>query len=546
MSQSGASAENARVRWLVAGAFASPATGRRFHLTSESFPTELSRAASGLRATVVDRLGAQDTRTVTLSFDKLRAFQLAEVIAAVPELRALQGLRDELSRAGLSSEAGAERVASIVGAGRLSEAVAAALRGTTPDPTPATGPATTSGAELVETLLNPGEPHRPAAASRAVDAFLRAIQPKGSASSATSSSAAVKSARDVVEEVVLLTAKDLLAAEPVARMESAWRGLKWLLDQCPPDAGMAVEVLDVGAGDLTEALEAALAAEPFERPDACFVTDTCDDAARLGRMALLGEHAQVPMVVAVSPSLLGLPVAELTTGLEEARDEVPESWPELRQDESGRWLCVALNRPVVGSESKGTLKRVAFASPAFAVASLLAASFRDTGSFARILGQPGGVRAPTTWEVPAGRDKGTLIPTEVMLPIRAQARLEERGILGLGSGRNADAVLLATAPTVFGGGYTVPLPAQLLTGRIVRFAQWVRDQLPAGSSGEDVSAIFAQAAEVFLFRGATELGQLRGELVTTGDGRAIQVTATVPPEHAGTRFQLAFALPVRR
>ncbi|MBJ6760689.1 type VI secretion system contractile sheath large subunit [Myxococcaceae bacterium JPH2] len=545
MSQSGASAESARVRWLVAGAFASPATGRRFHLTSESFPTELSRAASGLRATVVDRLGAQDTRTVELSFDKLRAFQLSEVISAVPELRALQGLRDELSRAGLSPEAGAERVASIVGAGKLSEAVAAALRGTTPAPTPTAVPTTTSGAELVETLLNPGEPHAPAAASRAVDAFLRAITPKGAAPGATSS-AAVKSAREVVEEAVLLTARDLLAAEPVARMESAWRGLKWLLDQCPPDAGMAVEVLDVAAGALTEALEAALAAEPFERPDACFVTDTCDDAARLGRMALLGEHAQVPMVVAVSPSLLGLPLAELSTGLEEARDEVPESWPELRQDESGRWLCVALNRPVVGSESKGALKRVAFASPAIAVASLLAASFRDTGSFARILGQPGGVRAPTTWEVPAGRDKGTLIPTEVMLPIRAQARLEERGILGLGSGRNADAVLLATAPTVFGGGYTVPLPAQLLTGRIVRFAQWVRDQLPAGSSGEDVSAIFAQAAEVFLFRGATELGQLRGELITTGDGRAIQVTATVPPEHAGTRFQLAFALPMRR
>ncbi|MFY2560727.1 hypothetical protein ACN469_24195 [Corallococcus terminator] len=75
-------------------------------------------------------------------------------------------------------------------------------------------------------------------------------------------------------------------------------------------------------------------------------------------------------------------------------------------------------------------------------------------------------------ELPSGREKGLPIPTEVFLPIRALAKLEEKGVLGLGSGRNADTVLLAGAPTV-------PLPAQVLTGRIVRFATWVRDQLPA-------------------------------------------------------------------
>jgi hypothetical protein len=98
---------------------------------------------------------------------------------------------------------------------------------------------------------------------------------------------------------------------------------------------------------------------------------------------------------------------------------------------------------------------------------------------------------------------------------------------------------------VYGGGYAVPLPAQLLTGRIVRFATWVRDQLPPGSGNEDVAAIFAQAAEVFLFRGATENGQVRAELVSTDDGKGVHVSATVRPEHAGTRFQLAFVLPLR-
>ncbi|MFP2905532.1 type VI secretion system contractile sheath domain-containing protein [Pyxidicoccus sp. 3LFB2] len=551
MSQSGSSAEGARVRWLVAGAFSPAPSGRRFHLTPESFGAELARRATGLRITVADRLGAGDTRTFELSFDKLRSFGLADLVTTVPELRALQALHASLSTSDplrpISAEDAASRVAAITGPGRLPDAVSEALRATvTPLPT-APPPPETSGDELVEALLNRAE-EGPAAASRAVDAFLRAVNPRSPASGSSapaSPATSRKTARDIIEEAMLLTAKDILAAEPVARLESGWRGLKWLLDQSPKSSGLAVEVLDVDRPALLESLQGALAAEPFDRPDAIFVVESNDDVALLGRLAALGERSQVPVVAAVSPSLLGVAAGELSVVLEEERESVSEAWTELRQDESSRWLCAALNRAVVISEGRGVAKRTAFTSPALAVAAMLAASFRDTTAFARIMGQPGGLRAPSTWELPSGRDKGLAIPTELFLPIRAQSRLEERGILGLGSGRNADAVLLAAAPTVYGGGYAVPLPAQLLTGRIVRFATWVRDQLPPGSGNEDVSAIFSQAAEVFLFRGATENGQVRAEIVSTDDGRGVQVSAVVRPEHAGTRFQLAFVLPLR-
>jgi hypothetical protein len=99
-----------------------------------------------------------------------------------------------------------------------------------------------------------------------------------------------------------------------------------------------------------------------------------------------------------------------------------------------------------------------------------------------------------------------------------------------------------------GNAHVMPLPAQLLTGRIVRFALWVRDQLPAGSSAEDLSALFSQAAEVFLFGGATEVGRLKADLVPgEGGNPLIQVEAAVRPEQAGSqRFHLAFSLPLRR
>lgn len=552
MSQSGSSAEGARVRWLVAGAFSPSPSGRRFHVTPESFSTELSRVATGLRVTVPDRLGAGDTRTFELSFDKLRAFGIADLITAVPELRALQALHVDLSASDplrpLTPEEASTRIAVITGPGRLPDAVAEALRATVP-PNPATLPApvptTSSGDELVEAFLQTSDSASPATATRAVDAFLRAINPRTPASAPAAPSPSRKTARDFIEEALFATARDILAAEPVARLESAWRGLRWLLDQCPKSSGIAVEVLDVSRPALLEALQGVLAADPFDRPDAVFVTDACDDVGLLGRLASLGERSQVPVVASVASALLDVSPGDLSVALEEEREKVSDEWNELRQDESSRWLCAVINNVVVASEGKGAAKRACFTSPALGLAAMLSASFRDTGSFARIMAQAGGLRAPSTWQLPSGRDKGLSIPTEHFLPIRAQARLEARGILGLGSGRNADAVLLSSAPTVYGAGYTVPLPAQLLTGRIVRFATWVRDQLPPGSGNDDIAAIFSQAAEVFLFRGATENGQVRAELVSTDDGRGVHVSATVRPEHAGTRFQLAFVLPLR-
>jgi hypothetical protein len=203
---------------------------------------------------------------------------------------------------------------------------------------------------------------------------------------------------------------------------------------------------------------------------------------------------------------------------------------------------------VATSEKRGVLNRASFASPAFAVAAMLSASFQATGSFARITGQGGGLRAPGTWEPASGRDAGSAYPTETFLSIRAQTRLSELGILGVGSGRNTDMMILSVAPMACSNPHVMPLPAQLLTGRIVRFALWVRDQLPAGSSAQDLSTLFSQAAEVFLFGGVSELGRLKADLVPgEGGSQLIQVEAAVRPEQAGSaRFHLAFSLPMRR
>jgi hypothetical protein len=176
------------------------------------------------------------------------------------------------------------------------------------------------------------------------------------------------------------------------------------------------------------------------------------------------------------------------------------------------------------------------------VAALLSASFRDTRTFARLVGPGSGTRAPAVWQ-PKGR---STVATEVGLSLREQERLAAKGVLGVNGWWDSHAVLMTAAPTVYGGRDAVPLPAQLLTGRIVRLAQALAERIPPGASQDQVATVFARAAEAFLATGAKHTCQLQARVVPTGNGgRGAHVRASLRPELAGRPVQLELTVPLR-
>ncbi|WP_232537738.1 type VI secretion system contractile sheath domain-containing protein [Cystobacter fuscus] len=273
----------------------------------------------------------------------------------------------------------------------------------------------------------------------------------------------------LVEEALFTTVRELLQHPLVARLESAWRGLHWLWTQCPASAGMDLEVLDVGPEALVDTLAASLEGPALQRPDACFLLDVGEDPAIPGRLAALGEQAWLPLVMAAPASLGGAGLA----GAQDVRP--PDAWNHLRADESSRWLCATLNPVVMRAERHGEVHDECLASPVLGVAALLAASFRDTHTFARLVGPGSAVRAPAAWQPQEGRGP---VATEACLSLREQQRLASRGLAGVSGWWDSRDVNLAAAPTVYGGRDAAPLPAQLLTGRIVRLAQEVAERLP--------------------------------------------------------------------
>lgn len=538
-----------RVRWLVAGAFTAKPTGRRFTVSPNSFAPTLEAAALKVDATVPDRLGDGAKRSYPVSFASLKAFQASEVIASVPALAGLSALGASLAQTDATKRpdpvTAVARVIELVGDGKLASALKAKLNVTTPAPAPAPAPAAAPASTTLDSLLSADStPVAPPSAGTAVSSFLKAMR---GPSTAATQPAAGRGARDVIEAEVFGTAVDILRSPEGSALESAWRGLKLLVDQCPENAGIGVEVLDVDAAGALDAIRAALPEVPEdEAPDAIFVFDAVDDPARLQELANLGADNDIPVVAGVTSALFGQKDPHAVSArIEDDDGSLPAAWKDLRADEASRWLAVVSNRPVLRTEGTGAARRVVFGSPVAALGAMLSASYHKSGAFARIVGPQGALKAAGSYELPSGRDAGNLVPTETFYSIRAQSRLAELGIIGLGSGRNSDAIILSSMPTARRGDDVVPLSAQVLTGRVVRFARWVLAQLPPGAEEPEVKLLFEQAAAVFLFPTAQEAARLEAQVVTQGEQRSVVLSVSARADLAGIPFHLAFGLPLK-
>lgn len=561
--------DSAHVHWLLLGSLSEQPSGRRFILDLESFAETFKAAGLTAKLDLGPALGAAAAVPVELRFEQLKQYSIAHVLASVPVLGQLRKLADDLggpSSRRPSDEAALAKVVELIGDGPLaaelrkvfspnskpdsqpdSRANSAGDASEQPAPTSEPGPAAEPG--LVDELLASHE-HKQASPKKAVDSFIAAIRGKSSASKPGQAPTPTnRRARELIETAVFGAVSAILGHPAVTEPEALWRGLHLVVKHAPNKSSMLVEVVDVAPEGIAAALRECLDDEPMNRPDAFFCFDRIEDPIRMQELASVAEDMHAPIVLGVGPGLFGVGEAEeLVTALRDAQPDasalLPEAWAELRADEVSRWLAVATNDVVVATEGSGSARRTVLGSPVFALAAMIAASFHHTGGFARILGKDGSLRAPGLREISSGRDAGATIPTAAFLSIRAQTDLAAIGLIGLGSGRNTDMVTLSAVPTVRGSKDAVPLPAQILTGRLVRFGQWVCDQVPAGSTKDEVVKLFKDAASVFLFPGLNAGAELHAGVVEEGGQPAIRLVASVSPRLAGIPFEVGFDLPI--
>ncbi len=536
--------ESGPVRWLVLAAFTPKPTGAAFSATAEGVKSAMEAAQ------IVVPLSKTQS-SANISIPSLRSCTLAGIAASA--LTGLQTILDELSAGDCGLELLPDRIGEIVGQeAELTKAVSALVTSAAASAaaTPAKG-AGKSGApkDVVDAIfakVDSGSTVAPATpAQSAVSAFIGANKkPKGRTGAAPRN--LVKKIKYAVEDAIMTRAAAILASSEVVGIESTWRGLNFLVNQCPTSAGMQVDCVDTTSDKVCKVIRELLDDEQSELPDAIFIAEPTTDIDKIRELAELGEELQVPIVVATEASLFSATnLDEVIAGLDTPYGGLPASWQELVAEEATRWLSLVINQIVVFSEGAGSARRVVLASPVFGVAAMLAASYKDTGDYSRLYGKAGSLAAPASWSLKSGRFSGVAVPTEAFFSAATQSKLANLGVLGMGSARNSELLALNAAPTLRSSQSALPLPSQILAGKVVRFALWARQQVPADASDEEVSALFQEAAHVFLFRGATEGITFQAEAEGQGDERKINIGVDIARTQGQNRFQLAFTLPLR-
>lgn len=529
----------ARAHWLVTGVFSPRPAGRRFVVTRDGFDQALQEAGLDVEVTVADRLGADTSRKYTFSFSSLRSFTLKSIVQSVEPLARLSALQMRLAKP--SERPGLQEVLaeleSTVGKGVLYASIAGEQTDTSNRPL---SQPRERGGDAVDAIFEQAEVGVDQEPKSAIDHFVRATGSKNRSSA--SDAKFFQRAATYIEEAVYTTAADIARSRAASELESSWRGLKFLVDQTPPGKDICIETVDIAPDELSEVLQACLEEQPFDRPDAVFALTPVATLDQLASIADTAEQLSLPCVVSADTALFG--ISDVNATSENRVVSTNESWKTLRQNPSFRWLCVASNPVAVFSEGAGQAKRTVFASPAVAIAAAMTASYRDRGTFAKVTGPEGKLRAPTTRTIPHGRFSGVAAPTQDFYTIDTQRQLAALGIVGFGSSRHSDQLLLTAIPTAYGGPDGVPLPAQLLTGRVVRFAEFVAGELSSDSADQEVADTFASASQALLFPAMDRVAKLAARAVHEHETSWVEVEVKASAQVAMIPFEISFRLPL--
>jgi type VI secretion system protein ImpC len=531
---------------LVAGAEWStgrtPALDLR-RIDAESFDAVMGQLAPSLAIEVNDPFGGggDPPLRIDLLWRGRKSMRPNEIVEQVPALRALVDARrvvEDVAARRLSAEAARAQLLRILPRPGWADTLVrevrpapvvkkpAARAATASEPRPSPNGHGRSGLDALLDMVDvssesgatpPGshpEPER-SEISRVVEAVARSARP------APSARAVVGSAPQRLELAFQNLLDSILRHPEVRRLESAWRGLRLLVEHCDRKAGLEIDVVSAGRDAVTAALQrlgeadverAAIDLVVIDQP----ITALAIDLAYLDEWAGLAGTLLAPLVVAGHPSLLGLDsleqVARSTSALSASDDGRAIALRSVAAREASRWVAIVLNQPLVRAaytpassrlqqppyqEDASDLDAQVFASGGYVVAALCARSHARLRWPTAITGARDGVLGNLPVHTVRDRGEEAAAPLQVVPAEDAVREVARAGLILLTCAPNTDAAVLSRAPMLHRGAAgrgpaTGTLGDQLFVGRFARAVQQVAAAIPAGTpprAAEEVARI---------------------------------------------------------
>ncbi|MFL9900653.1 type VI secretion system contractile sheath large subunit [Paraburkholderia fungorum] len=276
----------------------------------------------------------------------------------------------------------------------------------------------------------------------------------------------------------------IIHSEEFQKVESAWRGLHYLVNNTETDESLKIRVMNVSKGDLHKTLKkykgTAWDQSPFFKklyeeeygqfggePYGALVADyhfdnSGPDVDLLTQMAKISAAAHAPFIAGADPSVM---LMDSWQELANPRDltkifQTPEhaAWRSLRESEDSRYVGLAMPRflarapygaktnPVeefdfeedtAGADSK----KYAWANAAYAMATNINRSFKRYGWCSRIRGIESGGAVENLPVHSFPTDDGGVdmkCPTEIAISDRREAELAKNGFMPLVHKKNSD------------------------------------------------------------------------------------------------------------
>jgi type VI secretion system protein ImpC len=425
---------------------------------------------------------APDAPPLTLRFRELDDFHPDRLVRQVALFDNLRGTRERLKNPSTFKQAAAE----VRGWANLK-----------PPPAPSTPPpdaAPASGEDLLNELIGeaPAEASGVASAYGAADwsAYLaRIVQPHLAPKSDPQQADLVAA----VDEASGVQMRAILHHPAFQAIESAWRGLYFLVRRLDTDANLRLHLLDVakselaadlgGNDDLTasgmykllvEQTVGTPGASPWAVVAGNYMFDQHpSDVELLGRMAKIAAQAGAPFLAGAGPRLLACRSLAATPEPDQWQEPAGlEAWEALRRLPEAAYLGLALPRilqrlpygketsPIEQFEFEEMGKKpdheaFLWGNPAFACVYLLAEAFSRAGWDMR----PGMVQEINGLPLYVNREDEEVLPcAETVLVDRAAAAILNKGIMPIRSVRNQESVILPQFQSIAD-------PAKPLAGR---------------------------------------------------------------------------------
>ncbi len=550
------------LRILVLGDFAPEmpevedwsAASRLLNVTPSSLRSVMQQLKPRLTLDVPNRISDKPKElTVELSFSDMKDFRPEGVAQQVKELADLLGIRKLVAQVGERKLTLQEFDEQIQQAGvdtewleRFHQMLSKREEPAKPDipapPPPKPKPETDSSdtGSILDSLLAKVdmEDNQQPDQRSAVDNLIGAIvQPKRSGPKPDKS--IVGTILDELDQTISRQMNDILHHERFQQLESAWRGLKLLIDRTDFRENIRIELLAARKDDLRDAIYNQVFTPEYkevtETPLSVMIADyefnrTPEDMELLGDIGQIAASIQVPFIASVGPVFFGSETPAELADLPMLRSyfKRPEyaKWEALRDDENSQYIALTVPRFLLrlpygpdGIRTKGFnyVEQAESAADhlwgrgAFAVATTLVRSFVANGWCTQITGLGGGgvVENLPVWSYRvAGRD--VRIPLDVSLTQSREKEFVASGFLLFSSRINDDKAVILGAPTIHRPKtYTTPeeteqarahatLPYQLFATRMTHYLKRIVQEVSTGLAAEQMQRAITGKLQLIL------------------------------------------------